>query len=222
MKVSEGDVAPLLCEYLSRQDVPRLRLVCRSWRASVDKRTTSLTAFAPPPVGRGGTTACPLTYGVHTFSCVLPVSGPRSGGGGGGPKHGPRGPAFYWPPAESAVRSHWVRRLSAGLPNLSSLRLQCSMPGVEDLHHLSRLGHLRHLTLLDFPFGGASGGGAAGGTSSTKNGNLERSVGRCRGLRTLCLHSETASCNVDNLSTLCLLTGLTRLHLQPHAYTRGR
>jgi hypothetical protein len=215
---SPTDAAPLLCDYLAPPDVAQLRLVCRDWRAAVDKRTTHLAAFAPPPpdASRG------LLWGVRTLSCALPplqggATAPRGGGGGG---YGGGGSGTCC--RATAPRGWWVAQLAAALPDLASLQLQCSLPGVDDLRHLSRLAGLSHLTLLECPLAheyddsgsdGSNGSGRSGGSAAA------RAVVRCAALRTLCLQSTAQPmCLRSDLAALAPLTALTRLHLQPGSF----
>jgi len=198
------DVAPLLSSYLlTTADLAQLRLVCRAWRVAMDKATTRLAVYAPPPLPGVSSSTGPrssrskassgLLAHVHALSCALPVQIAIHAGG-----------AHC---RAAAARSRWGLQLARALPGLSSLQLQCSVPGIDDLHQLSRLRQLQHVTLLDFPFNAAAapGGGADGVGSGAM---IHSTVGRCSSLRTLCLQSDlvssfrVAECGVEGLAGL--------------------
>ena len=174
------NAAPLVADFLAPHDVATLRMVCRTWRATLDKSSCSVLAAAFAAPSRAGG----LAANVRSLSLAPPV---RCAGAAAG---------YALRPA--APRCGWVRDLAAVLPALASLQIHCGLPGLEDLHHLSEAAQLRHLTLVEFPFtaaaggrGGRGGGGGGGGSDAERA--LRRAVGGCSKLRTLCIQSSVVS-----------------------------
>jgi hypothetical protein len=161
--------------------------------------STKEKALPGPPSEPAGARPCALAAGARALSCTLPLClAPATGRT---PADPPTAATAAAGPARATVpRVGWVQRAALGLPGLVRLEVTCSLPGWEDLHRLRQLPALRHVTLLEFPFGSgpgraapAPGNGPGLAAAEAVVGALAQTVGPCTALCTLCLQSDAVS-----------------------------